>query len=131
MRLQRLGEAGPTVLAWGLAAGRLAIGLAALGSPEALTRRALRGGRLADESVTLARMAAGRDVALGLGALLASRRGPQALRGWLEAGALADAVDAAVFAGGHGLRLPARLGGSLLAAAAALLGARTARRLSG
>jgi hypothetical protein len=40
----------------------------------------------------LARMAGGRDVALGLGTVIAIDRG-KPVRGWLEGAALADAVD--------------------------------------
>lgn len=47
----------------------------------------------------LARSTGGRDVALGLGALLAAKHdGP--LRGWVEAGALADAADAVAIVAG-------------------------------
>jgi hypothetical protein len=45
----------------------------------------------------LARMAAGRDVALGLGALVSSARGRDSAP-WIAAGAAADAVDAVVIA---------------------------------
>lgn len=128
--LQRLDETEPDTVSKALAASRIAIGVAGLVAPRALTRPLLRAEVLPEEAVTTTRMAAGRDVCLGLGALLAARRGPGAVRGWLEAAALADAVDAAAFAGGRGLQLPARVAGSALAAAAAALGVLTAQRLA-
>jgi hypothetical protein len=49
------------------------------------------------------RMLGARDLALGVGVLLAARHGSSGMRGWVEAGALADAVDALAFLrGGRG-----------------------------
>ena len=44
------------------------------------------------------RAAAGRDLALGLGTALASKRAPASLRGWLLAAALVDCCDALAIA---------------------------------
>jgi hypothetical protein len=79
-------------------------------------------------AAVLGRALGGRDIALGLGLLLAARR-DRPLRGWAEAGALADLVDAATTAWAFG-RLPER--GRLLvlasAATAGVTGALAARR---
>jgi hypothetical protein len=75
-----------------LARLRIAIGLAAVVSPR-LTVRALSG-RQAPDGVgpLLARMLGARDVALGLGTVIALDRGAP-VRGWLEGSALSDAMD--------------------------------------
>jgi hypothetical protein len=71
---------------------RMALGLAAIVVPGLATR--LMFGRRGDNpgGRLFARMLGGRDLALGLGVVIAVDRGAP-LRGWLEAGALADAVD--------------------------------------
>lgn len=79
-----------------IAVARIGLGVAATLAPR-LVGRALMADRDGSGAVA-ARMLGGRDLALGLGALLAARRGPGALRGWVEAGALADGIDAAAFA---------------------------------
>jgi hypothetical protein len=77
-----------------LARGRIAIGLAALAAPNIAGRVMFgRRGSTAGTSV-FARMLGGRDLALGLGVVIAVDRGAP-VRGWLEAGALADGVDLA------------------------------------
>lgn len=86
------GIEGPAV-AKGIAAGRMAIGSGFVAFP----RLALKvwPGRDSERPVTrsLARSLGGRDLALGLGLLFAVRH-QRGVRGWLEAGMLADAVDA-------------------------------------
>lgn len=76
-----------------VAVGRIGLGAASLVAP----RRVLRPwvGERGDDSsaLVLIRAVGGRDVALGLGAVLAMRHG-EAVRGWAEGGALADLVDA-------------------------------------
>ena len=74
------------------AMGRIGLGAAALIAPKAVLRRWL--GRGSDTPVTrvLARFVGGRDVALGLGTLFALRHGSP-VRGWIEAGMVADAGD--------------------------------------
>ncbi len=135
-RVLSLDDVDPTRAAVAIAAGRLLIGAAMLTAPRALTRPALRPpvvGRavVADETAMALRMVAGRDVALALGALLAARRGSTALRGWIEAAALADGVDAGALAATRSLRRWVRVVGGTVAAATAGAGAVTARRLTG
>lgn len=80
-----------------VAVGRMALGAAYLGTPGLALKlwpgRAGTTGR--DEAMLrmMARHTGGRDLALGLGALLAQRHDAP-VRGWLEAAMLADAVDA-------------------------------------
>jgi len=76
-------------------------------------------------SVLLARSVGGRDLALALGTLFALRHDAP-VRGWLEAGVLADSVDAVaiVLALGH-----VRKGRALAAAASAVGAAVVGRRL--
>ncbi len=81
-------------LARALGTTRLALGALALLAPQLTTKLWL--GREAQADSLGARMAmrglGGRDVAIGLGLLIALERGGP-VRGWLEAGALADASD--------------------------------------
>ncbi len=83
-----------------LAIGRTAVGIVALLAPKLIGRVFL--GSLVDApgGTAAVRTIGVRDVALGAGALIADRRG-RPLRGWIEAGVLVDALDAAVavFAG--------------------------------
>jgi hypothetical protein len=119
----------PAVVGRALSLARVGAGGAFLLAPRALFALFLRGGTPSDEAVAAIRMFAGRDLALGLGGLLAARRGPGRLRGWLEAGALADASDVLAFAPAATLRPAARWGVSLLAGGAAIYGSTIARRL--
>ncbi|MGH9264450.1 MAG: hypothetical protein ACRD1D_07130 [Acidimicrobiales bacterium] len=122
MRLSEL-DVPATVKA--VAVGRMALGAAYLGTPGLALRlwpgQAGTTGR--DEAMLrmMARHTGGRDLALGLGALLAQRHDAP-VRGWLEAAMLADAVDAAsiVFAFRHLPRAKAvlMLGAALGAAVA-------------
>lgn len=75
-----------------VAGGRVAIGATAILAPRLVTRPWLGRdvGRPTDK--LLARSLGSRDIALGLGAILAMDRGAPS-RGWLEAGGLADAGD--------------------------------------
>jgi hypothetical protein len=75
-----------------LARGRMAIGAAALVAPRLAARIMGAGNSPAGAAPLLARMLGGRDVALGLGTVIALDRG-KPVRGWLEGSALADAVD--------------------------------------
>lgn len=79
----------------GIAAARVAIGIGATLAP-GLVSRLQFGSDSASQRVTV-RMLGARDLALGAGALLAARHGSAGLRGWVEAGALADGVDALAF----------------------------------
>jgi hypothetical protein len=82
-----------------MAAVRLGIGAIGLLAPGRLAWQLFVDGRPADEATVLVlRAAAGRDLALGLGTALASKRGPGPLRGWLLAAALVDCCDALAIA---------------------------------
>lgn len=71
---------------------RIAIGVAAVVTP-GLAARVMAGRRRSDGIAPLfARMLGARDVALGLGTVIALDRG-KPVRGWLEGSALADTVD--------------------------------------
>ncbi|MGB8962316.1 MAG: hypothetical protein WCC38_10215 [Pseudonocardiaceae bacterium] len=79
-----------------LAAGRVAIGAVALVRPDLMARAWVGAVHAAGPAgVVLGRAAGGRDIALGVGALLASSRGTgRGLLSWTVAGAFCDAVDA-------------------------------------
>ncbi|HEY7151975.1 MAG TPA: hypothetical protein VH391_09865 [Solirubrobacterales bacterium] len=113
----------------GLARGRIAIGLTALVAPK-LASRAMFGRRGATAgTVAFARMLGGRDVALGLGVVIALDRGAP-VRGWLEAGALADGADfASALLARRRIPRATVVNVSLMAAAAALAGIALSRRL--
>lgn len=108
---------------------RFLLGAGFLAAPRALLRPALREPGPSDEAVTVLRMLGGRELALALGALLAARRSPHALRGWVEGGMLADAVDAVAMAQARSFKPALRLLGLGSATIAAAAGARAARRL--
>ena len=80
-----------------VAIARIALGMSYLATPSLALR--LWPGRPADSDPDaallrmMARHTGGRDIAIGLGALLAQRHDAP-VRGWLEAAMLADAVDA-------------------------------------
>ena len=79
-----------------VAAGRVAIGLAALARPSVPSRPWV--GAAADDlaATVFGRALGARDVALGLGALTALRRTPAepgSASAWVAAGALSDALD--------------------------------------
>jgi hypothetical protein len=120
---------GPRDMAVGVAGGRIAIGVVSLLAP------GLVGGTMAGPDGStggarlFVRMLGARDLALGGGVLLASKRGAP-VRGWLEASAGVDGIDVAacVLARDH-LRsgvLPAVVG---LASGGALVSAWLAREL--
>ena len=82
-----------------MAAARLGIGAVGLLAPGRLAWRLFVHGRRVEEpTVLVLRAAAGRDLALGLGTALASKRAPALLRGWLLAAALVDCCDALAIA---------------------------------
>ena len=77
-----------------LAAGRVVLGLTAMVAPT-LPSRPWVGTEATRPAVKLfARSLGARDVALGVGSLLALRHGTP-VRGWIEAGGLCDAGDVA------------------------------------
>ena len=99
----------------GFALSRIAVGAGVAVAPKAVLGRLLGRDSASPGAQLLARAAGGRDVALGLGLLLAARHDAP-VRGWLEAGTLADATDA-VASLLAARQLPHR-GGFVMAAAA-------------
>jgi hypothetical protein len=81
----------PRDIAVAIARGRMTLGAGALAAP-ALAARVMFGRRSGRGAAAFARMLGGRDLALGLGVVIALDRGAP-VRGWLEACALADSVD--------------------------------------
>jgi len=85
---------GPSKHNLGISAGRLAVGLGALAAPGAAGK--LMGAELDGPGRLLMRLFGGRDAVLGLGQMLAERHGTA--RGWYEAGAVVDLIDAGAIA---------------------------------
>lgn len=83
------------LLVQGIALARVGIGVVATAAPYAAARFQF-GSAPAAQAMTV-RMLGVRDLALGVGALLAIRHSSAAARDWAYAGALVDAVDAAAF----------------------------------
>ena len=116
-------------IAMSLARCRIAIGIAAAIAPRVATR--VMGGSRRSERVAplFARMLGGRDIALGLGTVIALDRG-KPVRGWLEGSALADAVDCvACVLAREEMSRGAFSAAAGLGAASALLGGLLSRRL--
>lgn len=116
------------LLIGGIAAGRIAIGVGATVAPSAGAR--FQFGAAPPALTMTVRMLGARDLALGVGALIAMGHGGAPLRLWTQAGVLADAVDALAFA--RTGRLADVRGARLttaVATAAAICGAWAARRL--
>jgi hypothetical protein len=116
-------------LAVSLAGARIAIGVVSLLAPGVVARTMT--GHDGSEGGTrlFARMVGARDLALGLGVLVALNRGAP-VRGWLEASAVVDGIDATacVLARDH-IRTSVFPGALGMAAAGALLSAWLARQL--
>ena len=116
-------------MAVSLARGRVAIGVVSVLAPafvgRMMTARDGSGGGM----TLFARMVGARDLGLGLGLLIALDRGAP-VRGWLEASALVDGIDAAacLLARDH-IRTSVLPGTVGLAAAGALLSGWLARQL--
>ena len=109
---------------------RIAIGLAAWAVPDRITEPWVGPTVDRDTRTVLTRALGGRDIALGLGALLAARR-HRGARGWVEAGGLADAGDLlASLIGYRGLPRWTRLGIVALTAGAVAAAAVVAPALS-
>jgi hypothetical protein len=116
-------------LAVSLARGRIAIGVVSLLAP-GLVGRTMTGRDGSGGGTRLfARMVGARDLGLGLGVLVALDRGA-AVRGWLEASAVVDGIDAAacLLARDH-IRTSVFPGAVGLAATGALLSAWLSRQL--
>jgi hypothetical protein len=118
-----------TSVAISVARGRIAFGIAALAAPGLATRAMSRHKESAGLAPMFARMFGARDLALGLGAMVAIDRGVP-VRGWLEGAALADAADclAAILARKE-LTPNAFKGTAALGGGSALLGFFLSRRL--
>ena len=119
----------PRDAATALARGRIAIGAAALVAPGPGGRVMFGRDGSGAGIKTLIRMLGGRDLVLGVGVAIALDRGAP-VRGWLEAGAVADTVDlvACVLARDEMPR-SAYLNTVALAGGAALAGLWLSRRL--
>jgi hypothetical protein len=119
----------PRDLALALARGRMAFGVAFLLAP-GLMRRVWIGADAGRRPVKVVTRALGaRDLALGLGVVIALDRGAP-VRGWLEAGVLSDSADfLATLLAGDSIPEDARRGVLLIAGGSAALGAALARQL--
>ena len=116
-------------LAMSVARCRIAIGLAAVVAPGLATR--VLGGRRASAGIAplFARMLGARDIALGLGTVIALDKGTP-VRGWIEGAALADTVDCAACVLARDEMAPSVFGAAAgLGAASAILGVFLSRRL--
>lgn len=80
------------VFAIASAAGRFGLGIALMLSPQKFGRRWIGADADGAGARTAVRATGARNAALGLGLLMAYRRG-RPVRGWLEAAALTDAAD--------------------------------------
>ena len=119
----------PRDLAPAHARGRMLVGAAFVIAP-GLAGRLWIGADAAQGSVkVLARAFGVRDLALGLGVVIALDRGTP-VRGWIEAGVLSDAVDfCASLLAGDSIPPDVRRGALALGASSALIGAALSRRL--
>ena len=116
-------------LAISLACGRIAIGVVSLLAPRFVGRTMTGPGRSEGGTRLFARMVGARDLGLGSGLLVALDRGAR-VRGWLEASAVVDGLDAAAcLLARHHIRTSVFPAAVALAAAGALLSARLARQL--
>lgn len=113
-----------------IAAVRVVLGVSAMVSP--LAAWPWVGPSTAEPAgAVLGRAAGVRDVALGAGALLATREGPRVERTWVAAGVFCDLVDAATTAANwRRLPSPGRLLVSGAAVGAAAVGSLAVRTLS-
>jgi hypothetical protein len=119
----------PRDIATALARGRIALGAIALAAPGLAGRAMFGGDGSRPGAKVLARMVGGRDLALGLGVVIALDRGAP-VRGWLEACALADVVDlAACVIARDEIPQATYVGTAALAGGAALAGVWLSRRL--
>lgn len=120
----------PLTLARGVAVTRIALGAALLLAPRWVTQPWLQAARPAPDAATAWRVAGSRDIALGVGTVMATKHESSGLRGWLEAGALADGLDVLSLLQDRSLHPAARTACLVPAAATAALSGYLARRLS-
>lgn len=112
-----------------MCAARIAIGVTALAAPPLMAGPWIGSGAKRMDVRLMARAAGGRDLALGVGTLLARRDGDgRALRHWLRMGALSDATDSLLTIANY-RRLPrfGRFGVLASAGGAAIVGTWLAR----
>jgi hypothetical protein len=112
-----------------VARGRIVIGVAMFAAPGLVARRMSATSSAHGLEVPFARMIGARDVALGLGLVVALDRGAP-VRGWLEGAALADTADCfASMTAREQLGRGGLIGTVGLASLSAVIGAVLARRL--
>jgi hypothetical protein len=115
-------------LAVSLARARVALGVVSLLAPD-MVGRTLTGRDGSEGTGLFARMVGARDLSLGLGVLVALHRGAP-VRGWLEASAVVDGIDAvACLRARHHIRTSVFPGAIGAATAGALLSAWLARQI--
>lgn len=116
-------------LALALARGRMAIGAIAVIAPERATRMFFGRSEAGGVESQLTRMVGARDLALGLGTVIALDKGTP-VRGWLEASAFADVGDGvAALLGRKQMSQRAFTGTIVLVAGAIIAGLVLARQL--
>jgi hypothetical protein len=112
-------DAAPAAVARAVAWARVGLGLAFLLAPRALLRRAVRADDPTDTAVAALRMVAGRDLAVGVGTLLAAGGDGSALRRWVQVSAAIDGIDSLALLPARSLRGFVRFAGAASAAASA------------
>jgi hypothetical protein len=111
------------------AIGRIVVGAALVAAPAVAARAWIGDEAESPGAKVLARALGVRDLALGLGVLLAMKNDAP-VRGWLEGAALADVVDlGATAAAGPGIPQASRAGVMAVAAVSAVQCALTARSI--
>lgn len=112
-----------------IGAARIGIGVVAVLAPSIFPRLLVGVAPRQDVTVPV-RILGARDLALGVGAVLAAREGATAeLRRWVEASAFADAVDAFAFLRAGTFPALPRTASVLAAGGATLIGGGVARQL--
>lgn len=120
-------QAPARLAAWSIASARVVIGVFATLAPGPVSR--VQFGTATPAERIAVRMLGARDLALGVGALLAARHGSPGLRGWVEAGGFADGVDAAAFVRARPGDARRRHLTAMIAGASAIVSAWAARNL--
>jgi hypothetical protein len=108
---------------------RSAIGLYFLAFPEDSSQRLLVDSRGTGEAMTFGRLAAGRDLAIGVGTLMSSWSDSGAEHAWVVAGLIADSVDVYAFIRDDSLTGISRIVSAGVALGAVGLGAWTLKNI--
>jgi hypothetical protein len=108
---------------------RSAIGVYFLAFPEDSSQRLLVDPRGTGEAMTFGRLAAGRDLALGVGTLMSSWSDSGAQNAWVVAGLIADSVDVYAFLRDDSLSGISRIVSAGVALSAVGLGAWTLKNI--